>query len=154
MDPTSENIILSETPAPLQKEIKLVDVPVTDENVALNLMVSFLSLAQKRGSFGLDESAKIWECVRRFQKPMEKILYSIFIKYKNITILLFIMGMLFSKIEKYFEKKYRFNNYDYEYDSIVKNEENNQYEEEDLLIYEPNSKIDYYNKKLEGIMYL
>ena len=76
MDPTSENIILSETPAsvpasvPVQKEIKLVDVPVTDENVALNLMVSFLSLAQKRGSFGLDESAKIWECVRRFQKPM------------------------------------------------------------------------------------
>jgi hypothetical protein len=48
----------------------LVDVPVTDENVALNLMVSFLSLAQKRGSFGLDESAKIWEGVRRFQKPM------------------------------------------------------------------------------------
>ena len=73
MDTTSENIILSETaPAsvPVQKEIKLVDVPVTDENVALNLMVSFLSLAQKRGCFGLDESAKIWECVRKFQKPM------------------------------------------------------------------------------------
>ena len=50
MDPTSENIVLSETPAPVQKEIKLVDVPVTDENVALNLMVSFLSLAQKRGA--------------------------------------------------------------------------------------------------------
>ena len=66
------------------------------------------------------------------------------------------MGLIFSKIEKYFEKKYKYNNYDYdsEYDSIVKNEENNQYEEEDLLIYEPNSKIDYYNKKLEGIMYL
>ena len=70
MDPTSENIVLSETPAPVQKEIQLVDVPVTDENVALNLMVSFLSLAQKRGSFGLDESAKIWECVRKFQRPM------------------------------------------------------------------------------------
>jgi hypothetical protein len=73
MDPTSENIVLSETApssVPVQKEIKLVDVPVTDENVALNLMVSFLSLAQKRGSFGLDESAKIWECVRRIQKPM------------------------------------------------------------------------------------
>ena len=69
MDSTSENIVLSET-VPEKKEIKLVDVPVTDENVALNLMVSFLSLAQKRGSFGLDESAKIWECVRRFQKPM------------------------------------------------------------------------------------
>ena len=73
MDPTSENIVLSETApssVPVQKEIKLVDAPVTDENVALNLMVSFLSLAQKRGSFGLDESAKIWECVRKFQKPM------------------------------------------------------------------------------------
>jgi hypothetical protein len=73
MDPTSENIVLSETThdsVPEKKEIKLVDVSVTDENVALNLMVSFLSLAQKRGSFGLDESAKIWECVRKFQKPM------------------------------------------------------------------------------------
>ena len=26
-----------------QKEVKLVDIPVADENVALNLMVSFLS---------------------------------------------------------------------------------------------------------------
>ena len=70
------------------------------------------------------------------------------------------MGMLFSKIEKYFDKKYRYNNYKYdsEYDSIVKNEENNQYEEDDVLIYDNNTlsktKIDYYNKKLEGIMYL
>jgi hypothetical protein len=64
MDTTSENIV------PEKKEIKLVDIAVTDENVALNLMVSFLSLAQKRGCFGLDESAKIWECVRKFQKPM------------------------------------------------------------------------------------
>ena len=65
------------------------------------------------------------------------------------------MGMLFSKIEKYFEKKYRYNNYDSEYDSIVKNEENNQYEEDDLLIYDnKQAKIDYYNKQLEGIMYL
>ncbi len=74
MNPTGENIVLSEnplpSPTPVQKEIKLVDVPVIDENVALNLMVSFLTLAQKRGSFGLDESAKIWECVQKFQKPM------------------------------------------------------------------------------------
>jgi hypothetical protein len=73
------------------------------------------------------------------------------------------MGILFSKIEKYFEKKYRYNNYDSEYDSIVKNEENNLYDNElediayaenDVLIYDPKTKIDYYNKKLEGIMYL
>ena len=71
------------------------------------------------------------------------------------------MGILFSKIEKFFDKKYRHNNYNYkydsEYDSIVKNEENNLYYEDDeagLLIYDPKAKIDYYNKKLEGIMYL
>jgi len=66
-----ENIVLSEAPTPVpspQKEVKLVDVPITDENTALNVMVSFLSLAHKRGAFGIDESAKIWECIRMFQK--------------------------------------------------------------------------------------
>ena len=62
----TDNIVMSES-AP-QKEIKLVDVPINDENTALNVMVSFLSLAQKRGAFTFDESAKIWECIRVFQK--------------------------------------------------------------------------------------
>jgi hypothetical protein len=48
-------------------QIKLVDVEITDENVALNVIVSFLSLAQKRGAFTFDESAKIWECIQKFQ---------------------------------------------------------------------------------------
>jgi hypothetical protein len=57
------------TPTPTDKpEVKLIDVVVTDENVALNVIVSFLTLAQRRGAFGLDESAKIWECVKKFQK--------------------------------------------------------------------------------------
>ena len=51
-----------------QQQQKLVDVVVSDENVALNLMVSFLNTAQKRGTFSLDESAKIWECVKKFHK--------------------------------------------------------------------------------------
>ena len=50
------------------KETKLVDVEVTDENVALNVLVSFLNTAQKRGAFSIDEAAKIWECVKKFQK--------------------------------------------------------------------------------------
>lgn len=45
---------------------KLVDAPVTDQNSALNVMVSFLNLAQKRGTFTIDESAKIWECIKVF----------------------------------------------------------------------------------------
>lgn len=73
-----ENITLTENTAPpvtqqqnvtpQQNEIKLVDVPIRDENTALNVMVSFLSLAQKRGTFSIDESAKIWECIKMFQK--------------------------------------------------------------------------------------
>jgi hypothetical protein len=53
---------------PPQNEVKLVNIPITDENTALNMMVSFLSLAHKRGAFGIDESAKIWECIQMFQK--------------------------------------------------------------------------------------
>ena len=49
---------------------KLTEVPVNDDNTALNLMVGFLDVAQKRGAYSLDESAKIWECIKRFiQKP-------------------------------------------------------------------------------------
>jgi len=51
-------------------EIKLVDIQISDENTALNVMVSFLGLAQKRGVFSFDESAKIWECIKVFQKPI------------------------------------------------------------------------------------
>jgi hypothetical protein len=47
---------------------KLVDIRITDENTALNVMVSFLSLANKRGAFTIDESAKIWECIQLFQR--------------------------------------------------------------------------------------
>jgi len=47
---------------------KLLSVQITDENVALNVMVSFLNLAQRRGVFSIDESAKIWECISKFQK--------------------------------------------------------------------------------------
>jgi len=53
-----------------ESQVLLVNVPVTDQNVALNLMISFLSLANKRGAFGIDESAKIWECIQIFQNPV------------------------------------------------------------------------------------
>uniref|UniRef100_A0A6C0DXR2 Uncharacterized protein n=1 Tax=viral metagenome TaxID=1070528 RepID=A0A6C0DXR2_9ZZZZ len=53
---------------PQPQKVLLTSVEVTDENVALNLIVSFLGLAQKRGAFTIDESAKIWECVKKFQK--------------------------------------------------------------------------------------
>lgn len=56
-------------PEPVKSaEPRLVDVSITDENVAFNVMVNFIILAQKRGIFTLEESAKIWECMKRFQR--------------------------------------------------------------------------------------
>jgi hypothetical protein len=57
------------TPSVNPNTPRLTDIQVTDENVALNLLVSFINIAQKRGAFSIDESAKIWECIKVFQKP-------------------------------------------------------------------------------------
>jgi hypothetical protein len=54
---------------PKEKEIRLTEIPVVDEITALNLMVSFLGLAQKRGAYTIDEASKIWECIKKFQRP-------------------------------------------------------------------------------------
>ena len=51
-----------------QKEILLNDILISDPNTALNVLVSFVNLANKRGAFTIQESAKIWECVKMFQK--------------------------------------------------------------------------------------
>ena len=56
--------------ADVQKNsVKLVDIPVTDESIALTIIVQYINLAHKRGSFSIDEAAKIWECIQWFQKP-------------------------------------------------------------------------------------
>ncbi len=47
---------------------KIVDVDIADENDALNLLVSFCNLAQQRGAFNIEESAKIWECIKIFKR--------------------------------------------------------------------------------------
>ena len=54
-----------------KQEVRLVDVAIKDENTALNVMVNFLTMAHKRGVFTIDESAKIWECIKMFQKPQQ-----------------------------------------------------------------------------------
>jgi hypothetical protein len=51
-----------------KKTPNLTEVDVPDEVTALNVLVSFLNLANKRGCFSLEESGKIWECVKKFQK--------------------------------------------------------------------------------------
>lgn len=51
-----------------KQQLNLLDVPVTDEHSALNVIVGFLGIAQRRGAFAINESAKIFECVKKFQK--------------------------------------------------------------------------------------
>jgi hypothetical protein len=63
---------ISTTELPTQsgekKQVRLVDVPLNSQQDALQLFVTFLNLAQKRGAFTLDESAKLWECIKMFQQ--------------------------------------------------------------------------------------
>jgi hypothetical protein len=64
-----DNISMSEdtpTPTPSQQEVRLTDIEITDENMALNILISFLGVAQKRGTFSIAESAKIYECIQKF----------------------------------------------------------------------------------------
>ena len=66
----SEPVPVSVSVPVKEKEIRLTEIPVVDEITALNLMVSFLGLAQKRGAYTIDEASKIWECIKKFQRPV------------------------------------------------------------------------------------
>ena len=51
-----------------KKQVRLVDIPLNTQQDALQLIVTFLHLAQKRGAFTLDESAKLWDCIKMFHQ--------------------------------------------------------------------------------------
>lgn len=50
-----------------QQQVNVFDVEIKDESTALNVIVTFINLAQKRGAFNIQESAKIWDCIKLFQ---------------------------------------------------------------------------------------
>ena len=58
-------------PQQQQQQVKLADLKVNTENDALNYMVGFLELAQRRGVYTLEEAAKINECVAKFRRPAQ-----------------------------------------------------------------------------------
>jgi|SaaInlStandDraft_5_1057022.scaffolds.fasta_scaffold00249_27 hypothetical protein len=49
-------------------QVNILDIPIENENMALNVLVSFINLGQRRGVFNVQESAKIWECIEVFKK--------------------------------------------------------------------------------------
>ena len=53
------------------ERVNLDDLKVENQEMALNLIGQFLELAQKRGAFNFQESAKIYECVKFFIPPSQ-----------------------------------------------------------------------------------
>ena len=47
--------------------VRLVDTKISDKNVAFNVILGFNGMAQKRGTYSLDESAKLFECIKMFE---------------------------------------------------------------------------------------
>jgi hypothetical protein len=66
MDPSMNDSSSEPVNGDGKKTISLVNIPITDDNAALNVLVGFVGVAQKRGAFDMQESSKIWECVKRF----------------------------------------------------------------------------------------
>jgi hypothetical protein len=57
MDPSNQNA----------NQIPISEVPITNQNEALQMLVYFINLAQKRGTYSIEESAKIYECIKIFK---------------------------------------------------------------------------------------
>jgi uncharacterized phage infection (PIP) family protein YhgE len=49
------------------QQISIFDIPVTNQNEALQILIYFINVAQKRGTYSIDESAKIYECIKIFK---------------------------------------------------------------------------------------
>ena len=50
------------------KQVRIVDIPITDQSSAFYVLTNFINLAQKRGVFTIEESAKIFECYKQFNQ--------------------------------------------------------------------------------------
>ena len=57
MDPSNQN----------SNQIPISEVPITNQNEALQMLVYFINLAQKRGAYSIEESSKIYECIKIFK---------------------------------------------------------------------------------------
>ena len=72
VEETPQNSVVEEQPVeqktPPQRQVSLTQIPVNTENDALNMLVAFLQVAQKRGAFSLEEAGKIMEAVGVFQR--------------------------------------------------------------------------------------
>jgi hypothetical protein len=68
----TENIEEETTQTTQTTQTAIKDITIDNENIALNVIVGMLNIAQKRGAFSLEESAKTWECVQMFMRVQPK----------------------------------------------------------------------------------
>ena len=68
MDEGSEVKDVKRMPTLEEAQRAILAMPVKDENSALTILVSFINIAQRRGCYSIEESAKIFECLKLFQK--------------------------------------------------------------------------------------
>ena len=64
----NENEVVENKEESEPKKINLLEIEVTNENTALNVLIGFLNIAQKRGAFAINESSKIHECIKVFMR--------------------------------------------------------------------------------------
>jgi hypothetical protein len=53
-------------------KVLLKDIVIDSENKAITVMAGMLEVAQSRGVFNMEESSKIWECIKKFHRKPEK----------------------------------------------------------------------------------
>ena len=56
------------------QEVQINQIKVTDQNIALQLLVAFAQLGHRRGAYNIEETAKLHECIEMFkvQTPKEE----------------------------------------------------------------------------------
>ena len=52
---------------------KVSDIVVTDANVAINVLAGFVTLAQQRGCYSIEESSKIWEAICMLENASKEV---------------------------------------------------------------------------------
>lgn len=62
-----ESLNQSQSQTQSHQQTHISDIPVTNQNEALQMLVYFINLAQKRGTYSIEESAKIYECIKIFK---------------------------------------------------------------------------------------
>ena len=72
MNPPCETVA-PDTVNKQEQQTPFCDIKITDQNVALNVMVYLLNRAQEKGAFTFEESSKCFEAIKLFTIPQTEV---------------------------------------------------------------------------------